>query len=500
MVSPAPSSGVQIEWKDSTNGTVQSFVYGFNNAGMITSAVYRTGERMYYYYDGIDRLTNVTTIAAGATNRMRYYYDLAGNRTNVTGTGVTNRYTYGQGNRLASFGTGTTNEFDLAGNVTNIMYSAANQLLLNWDGQYRMTQVKTNGVVAESYQYDPLGRRSVIDSGTETNYLAYDGVNGIADLNATGGLVRSYVWGGIDNMLAMTVYTGATATTYYPLKDHLGTIHAMADTNGVVVEQYKYTAWGQTTVYDANTNLLSQSAIGNRYLWQGREYSWKSGLYYFRARWYDPITGRWLSNDPIGVSGGWNQYVFCGNNTLNVVDPFGLEGQDFYDQLLDSQANSPSTATLGNQMRGDSKQEVDKMLKGARDSVVMAVTLVSFGEGKAGVGALSRLCSWIKRKLWKCPGGRAAAKGITGAAQVKGDKFFTGFAKRNPINQTTRQIGDYTEFAIDVPGDNGQSFTRWVKVVDSDGRTIRLYHDTFDNTGKFLNRGIKIPGPERHVQ
>ena len=50
-----------------------------------------------------------------------------------------------------------------------------------------------------------------------------------------------------------------------------------------------------------------------------------------------------------------------------------------------------------------------------------------------------------------------------------------------------------------IPGNNGKSFTRWVKVVNADGRTIRLYHDTFDNTGRFLNRGIKVPGPERHI-
>jgi RHS repeat-associated protein len=77
-------------------------------------------------------------------------------------------------------------------------------------------------------------------------------------------------------------------------------------------------------VYDADGTPLSESAIGNRVLWQGREYSWETGLYYFRARWYDPITGRWLSKDPIGIAGGLNQYVFCGNNPVNFRDPWGL--------------------------------------------------------------------------------------------------------------------------------------------------------------------------------
>ncbi len=59
-------------------------------------------------------------------------------------------------------------------------------------------------------------------------------------------------------------------------------------------------------------------------MWQGREYDAKTGLYYFRARWYSPETGRWLSKDPIGISGGLNLYAFCGNNPVNFIDPLGL--------------------------------------------------------------------------------------------------------------------------------------------------------------------------------
>ena len=48
-----------------------------------------------------------------------------------------------------------------------------------------------------------------------------------------------------------------------------------------------------------------------------------SKTHYGVIRWYEPVTGRWLSNDPIGISGGLNQYVFCGNNPVNMVDPWG---------------------------------------------------------------------------------------------------------------------------------------------------------------------------------
>jgi RHS repeat-associated protein len=107
----------------------------------------------------------------------------------------------------------------------------------------------------------------------------------------------------------------------------MGTVHAVADSTGTnIVEQYRFDAWGRVLgVYDGSGNPLSQSAIGTRFLWQGREYGWATGLYYFRARWYDPVVGRWLSNDPIGISGGLNQYTFCFNNPVNYVDPFGDE-------------------------------------------------------------------------------------------------------------------------------------------------------------------------------
>ena len=70
--------------------------------------------------------------------------------------------------------------------------------------------------------------------------------------------------------------------------------------------------------------LLSLSASQLRFTWQGREYSFATGLYNFRARWYDPAAGRWLSKDPIGLEGGLNLYEAFGNNPVCCVDPRGL--------------------------------------------------------------------------------------------------------------------------------------------------------------------------------
>ena len=218
--------------------------------------------------------------------------------------------------------------YSAAGCVTNISYGDGTGSLgvgLTWNGQYQLTATTNNGSAAEQYGYDALGRRIWTASGGVTTYSVYDGAQVIADVTASGALLRSYTWGpGIDNLLALTVHTGTTARTYYAIKDHLGSVLAMVDTTGTVVEQYRFDAWGRTTVYDGVGQPLAQSALGNRYVWQGREISWATGLYLFRARWYDPVTSRWLSNDPIGISGGLNQYVFCGNNPVNFSDPLGL--------------------------------------------------------------------------------------------------------------------------------------------------------------------------------
>jgi RHS repeat-associated protein len=219
---------------------------------------------------------------------------------------------------------------DAAGCLTNIILEAGGQqsgVNLTWDERYRLTSVSSAGAVV-NYSYDVYGRRASRTENSNYVFYVYNGNQVVADLDESGNLLRSYTWGpGIDNLLAMTVYTngGAQASaTYYAIKDHLNSIIAFVDTNGSVVEFYEYDAWGRTRIFDANGDELTESAISNRYCFQGREIDWTTGFYYFRARWYDPATGRWLSKDPIGISGGLNLYAFCGNNPVNFTDPLGL--------------------------------------------------------------------------------------------------------------------------------------------------------------------------------
>jgi len=197
---------------------------------------------------------------------------------------------------------------------------------LKWNDKYELTQINGTNCGLCEYTYDALGRRISMLENSNLIYMVYQGDHVIADLDENKNVIRTYTYGGgIDNILAMTIYDTET-NTYLYLKGHQGSVIALTDDTGEIVESYTYNAWGRITVYNETGFVIEKSAYDNRYTWQGREYSYNTGLYYFRARTYCPVLGRWLSKDPIGIAGGLNQYVFCGNNPVNFRDPLGLCG------------------------------------------------------------------------------------------------------------------------------------------------------------------------------
>ncbi|MBQ7189263.1 MAG: RHS repeat-associated core domain-containing protein [Kiritimatiellae bacterium] len=105
-------------------------------------------------------------------------------------------------------------------------------------------------------------------------------------------------------------------------------------------DTYAVTASFCTVHALVGTNVTSQPlsfpASQPRFTWQGREYSYATGLYNFRARWYDPAADRWLSKDPIGLEGGLNLYEAFGNNPVCFRDPEGEDWiSDFFDEMAD---------------------------------------------------------------------------------------------------------------------------------------------------------------------
>jgi RHS repeat-associated protein len=311
--------------KKSDTTVISSFSYTHDKVGNRLTMATPEGTHNYAY-DSLYRLSSADH-PAGADEA--YTYDKVGNR--KTSSQYSN-WSFDANNRLLSFN-GTSFTYDKNGNTlsktkdaqtTSYTYDFENRLIAG---------TVPAGGLSLSYSYDPFGKRLSKTVGGVTKYYLYDNEDIIAEYDADGNLIASYVHGqGIDEPISMT----RGSSTYYYTFDGLGTVSELTDDSQGVVESYKYDAFGK---------IESPPATGNPYTYTGREYDPESGLYFYRARYYDAGVGRFLSADPIllprlsqdsytsEISAEWKlpeliqvphllqPYAYVNNNPINNFDP-----------------------------------------------------------------------------------------------------------------------------------------------------------------------------------
>jgi RHS repeat-associated protein len=198
-------------------------------------------------------------------------------------------------------------EQDCSGTVTSF----------HWDARNRLDSLNLDGT-AYAFRYDPRGRLARVDkNGTHYRYFWWNGDDLLAELDTTGAVVGEYSYRGIDDLHAYK--KGSTGTKYYAHKDMLGNVIALTN-GGSLARTYEYDAWGQPTGGGEWVTFSGK----DRARWKGALYFDEFDLYYMRARWYQPETGRFLSEDPIGLVGGINPFVFAAGDPINFSDPFGM--------------------------------------------------------------------------------------------------------------------------------------------------------------------------------
>jgi len=227
------------------------------------------------------------------------------------------------GNQLAILersGTGTYSYTTTASGTGNLIFAATtgsgSDCLLEIDLDDVSVKEKT-----AQYTYDYLGRRvsKTLHASQTTIHYAYDGDQIVAEYDGNGTLLRKFIYGpGIDEPICMIDVVNDNAKYYYHF-DGLGSVVALSDESGNIVERYSYDVFGEPN---------RVSAVSNRYMFTGREYDSETGNYYYRARYYKPDIGRFMSADPIGYEAGLNLYTYVANNPINNIDPLGLVTYD----------------------------------------------------------------------------------------------------------------------------------------------------------------------------
>jgi RHS repeat-associated protein len=348
----------------------QSFGYNFDGMGNRTTSSTGTGTDLTtenYTPDALNRYTGITTpgfadilvrspnsvtvTAAGAnapvTQRGNLYNAHAAIANspngNYYGVTVTDGTTTRSGNRwLAPASVSPVHDDD--GNLKQ-----DGRWSYTWDAENRLVQLSTltTAITAGApdltlnYTYDYLGRRirkTVTTAGTpptttEESTL-YEGWNPVATFSG-GTLTKTLLWGldlsgtpqgvgGVGGLVAVTDHVSSSSDCYVPSFDTNGNVIAWTDSTGLLIRRQDFDPFGNTLLKETMVTRAGLDAILT-HGFSTKPTDLETGLLYYGYRFYDPVTGRWPSRDPIEEEGGLNLHAMVSNDLVNKWDLLGME-------------------------------------------------------------------------------------------------------------------------------------------------------------------------------
>lgn len=312
------ANGVTTDYSYNGNGwldgiiadhEVLNYKYSYDAVGNITERKDLLDDSRTESY-GYDVISQLTSFKRGTSVDISYQFDLLGNRIKTIENGITTEYTSNNVNAYSNIkgGQNLTPTYDGNGNLLN-------------DGKHQYAYDYNNKLIAVDedasiYIYDALGRRIAKDN----TLFYYVGDQMVEEM--TDDVTTSYLYGNdIDEVLQMS----KGSDVYYYHTNHLGSTVAITGSDCKLIERVDYDAYGTPIFYDASGNPMAVSSVGNTILFTGREYDYKAGIYYFRARSQHPAIGRFMQKDPLMYVDGMNDYAYVNNRSTFLLDRFGLE-------------------------------------------------------------------------------------------------------------------------------------------------------------------------------
>ena len=314
-----------VETSERYHSPLSKLEYTYNEVGNRTSTTVTTETIVMqdsYPYDPTHQVTGVdygVTIQGEEPEipkrSVLYTYDAVGNRQYVeTDTGSTT-YAVNSLNEYTKVGEDSPTH-DSNGNVTSL-----GEWNYRYDGLNRLAEVSSEDTTVR-FLYDGKNRVVARNYGGRIVLNTYEDWNLIEEFGVSGQQQARYVHGPrIDEVVAMVNRHGL----FYLHHDVLGNVTMLTDENGAVAETYSYTVNGEVTIRGGDGEERDKSAVGNRWMFTGREYLQEIGLYDYRNRVYSAKIGRFLQPDPMRFDAGdVNIYRYVLNNPANLVDPLGL--------------------------------------------------------------------------------------------------------------------------------------------------------------------------------
>jgi RHS repeat-associated protein len=299
--------------------------YQQDEVGNITQVTINNSEIIDYGYDPAYRL--LTAESNENIHDLTYSYDAVGNRLTKTANGSEQHYIYGAANRLDAVRLNSTTgsqvyrfEYDANGSMVK-KYDNNDQPLMNivYD-QRRLASVMnvSNPANDLAFQYDANIYRIEKENSTDTKKYFLEGEHLESVYNEDDELQANYLRGVVVDEVISGFEKNSNdvmeSRTFH--HDQVNSVTSLSDHNGASVQTNSYGPFGETF----STSGSSQNSMQ----YTGRELDDETGLYYYRARYYDPELGRFISEDPIGFKGGINFYVYVNNRPLFDRDPAGF--------------------------------------------------------------------------------------------------------------------------------------------------------------------------------
>jgi RHS repeat-associated protein len=295
------------------NATKASYNYTLSPTGNRQSAVESSGRKLNWSYDSLYRLTNETiSLDPHSKNgSVGYGLDPVGNRLNQTSTlpGISaGSFTYDPDDRLS------TETFDNNGNT---LVSGASTFAYDFENR-----LKSMNGGAVTVQYDGDGNRvAKTASGVTTRYLVDDlnptGYAQVVEEVVSGSVERTYTHG-LQRIDQNQLINSAWTPSFYGY-DGFGSVRTLTDSTGTVTDTYDYDAWGNV--------INSTGTTPNSYQYRNEQFELDLGLYYLRARYFNPVTGRFLSRDPEEGEPTdpitLHRYLYAASNPISNLDPSG---------------------------------------------------------------------------------------------------------------------------------------------------------------------------------